>query len=231
MEQESSSYSDWILESSSQDKLASCGKHTQITLYSNNNVQLTRFYCHRWDCENCSAKKREIIVKEIMDVSKWWWKIDLKGRSYQAVQKQIKRAGAEYIALGTGADTTIFVNKKLDDTEIVAFQKLADLIEEILKQPSEYRQRRFKHSRGLFQTEKKPESNVHLEMEAIINESVKKLIEIFRSKGYSFSTGFTGYHADLGHDARSKLEEILDGIKSKIEYKKEYKKPDIEADE
>jgi hypothetical protein len=176
-------------------------------------------------------KEREIIVKEIMDVSPYWWTINLCGRSYESVQKQIKRAGAQYIALGTGANMTIFVNKNLDDTKVVASQKLADSIEEILKEPSEYRQRRFKHSRGLFQPEKKPESNVHLEMEAIVNESVNKLIEIFRSKGYSFSSGFSGYYADLGEDAKNKLDGILDGMKNKIEYKKEYKKPDIEADE
>ena len=133
MEEESTNYLAWILEPSSKDRLSSCGKHTQIILYSNNRAQLTRFYCHRWDCPNCSKKNIEAIRKKMMDYSSYWYKIDFKGRNYSAVQKEIKRAGAEYVALGTGANTTIFVNKKLDNTEFVGFQKLADTIEEILQ--------------------------------------------------------------------------------------------------
>ena len=184
MKEKASNYLNWIQEPRPQDKLSSCGKHTQITLYSNNSVQLIRSYCHRWDCPNCSKKKREAIRKEIMDVSTWWWKFDPKGRSYQAVQKQIKRAGAKYIALGTGPDTTIFVNMKLENSEIVAFQKLADLIEEILNQPSKTRERKFKHSQGLFSVDKSLETDIHLKLKVMVNENVGKLKERFKSKGY-----------------------------------------------
>jgi hypothetical protein len=223
MKESLGNYLDWILEPSSQDKLASCGKHTQITLYSNNNVQLIRFYCHRWDCPNCSTKKRDAIRKEIMDVSPYWWKVDLNVRSYQAVQKQINRAGAKYIALGTGENTTVFVDKKL-----------ADSIEEILKQPSEFRQRRFKHSRDLFQRRKSLETDVHLKQRVMVNESVRKLMERFSSKGYSANISSGGYYIDLGEDAEAALKEVLSEIKSQVEYRTVHKKADQmsnEADE
>lgn len=161
-----------------------------------------------------------------MDVSTWWWKFDPKGRSYQAVQKQIKRAGAKYIALGTGSDTTIFVNMKLDDSEIVAFQKLADLIEEILKQPSKQRERKFKHSLGLFPAAKSVETDAHLKLKVMVNENVGKLKERFKSKGYSASGGFQEYYIDLGEDAESVLAEVLSELESQVEYQTVYKKTD-----
>ena len=226
MKENTSNYLDWIQEPRPSDKLSSCGKHTQITLYSNNNVQLIRFYCHRWDCPNCSKKKREAIRKEIMDVSTWWWKFDPKGRSYQAVQKLIKRAGAKYIALGTGAGTTIFVNMKLENSEIVAFQKLADSIEEILKQPSMTRERKFKYSLGLFPAEKSVETDAHLKLKVMVNENVGKLKERFKSKGYSASGGFQEYYIDLGEDAENVLSEVLSEIKDQVEYQTVSKKAD-----
>jgi len=226
MKENTTNYLNWITEPSPQDKLSSCGKHTQITLYSNNSIQLIRFYCHRWDCPNCSKKKREAIRKEIMDVSTWWWKFDPKGRSYQAVQKQIKRAGAKYIALGTGSDTTIFVNMKLDDSEIVAFQKLADLIEEILNQPSKQRERKFKHSQGLFSVNNSPETDIHLKLRVMVNENIRKLVERFSSKGYSYNSGSRGYYVDLEENAKSVLSEVLSEIKNLVEYQTVYKKAD-----
>jgi hypothetical protein len=161
-----------------------------------------------------------------MDVSTWWWKFDPKGRSYQAVQKQIKRAGAKYIALGTGPDTTIFVNMKLDDSEIVAFQKLADLIEETLKQPSKQRERKFKHSLGLFPAEKSVETDAHLKLKVMVNENVGKLKERFKSKGYSASGGFQEYYIDLGENAESVLAEVLSELENQVEYQTVYKKTD-----
>ena len=226
MKEKASNYLDWIQEPRPQDKLSSCGKHTQITLYSNNSVQLIRFYCHRWDCPNCSKKKREAIRNEIMDVSTWWWKFDPKGRSYQAVQKQIKRAGAKYIALGTGSDTTFFVNMNLEDNEIVAFQKLADLIEEILNQPSKTRERKFKHSQGLFSVDKSLETDIHLKLKVMVNENVGKLKERFKSKGYSPNGGFQEYYIDLGEDAESVLAEVLSELENQVEYQTVYKKAD-----
>jgi hypothetical protein len=222
MEEELSNYLDWITEPSKKDKLSSCGKHTQITLYTNNTIQLIRFYCHRWDCPNCSQKKRAAISKKIFEVSPYWWKINLKGRSYQAVQKQIKRAGAEYIALGTGDNTEIFVNKKLDDAEIIAFQKLADSIEEILKQPAQPGEHRFKHSRGLFPTEDKSDPITHLKMNVMVNEPISKLTDRFARKGYPSSGGIGGYYIDLGEQAEAVLNGVLSEIKEHVEYKIEH---------
>jgi hypothetical protein len=69
-----SSILDWILEPSSDDKKANCGRLTQITIFTpNGTVSVKAFYCHRYDCPRCVAERKKQVVDKILGHSTFWY--------------------------------------------------------------------------------------------------------------------------------------------------------------
>ena len=60
----------------------------------------------------------------------------------------------------------------------------------------------------------------------MVNENIRKLVERFSSKGYSYNSGSRGYYVDLEENAKSVLSEVLSEIKNLVEYQTVYKKAD-----
>jgi hypothetical protein len=104
----------------------------------------------------------------------------------------------------------------LPDMELQHGGKLKELISTYLNQPSGYRERKFRHSNGLFP--KKAESTVHIKRRIAVNEKILDVVGKLKSKGYTASNTLPGVHYlhPPLFSAKDVLSETLIGIRDDV---------------
>ncbi|MBN2239023.1 MAG: hypothetical protein JW712_04560 [Dehalococcoidales bacterium] len=186
---------DWLTEPSTADKVANCGKLTQITIYSNGTVMVRAFYCHRYDCPQCFAKRKVEIKSKIMKVSKFWFMTLTDEDHFSAVKKRITRTGEKYCAVGRGDNILVLtLHKVLENTRVVGMEHLENLIDKHLDCEYNYRKRRLRHSRGLFPSEKKSLNTIHIKRRYATIEPLLAVVERFTNDGYNQQTASGEYY-------------------------------------
>ena len=190
---------DWVLAPTPLEKMKACGSVTQITEFSNGTIGIMTFYCHRWDCEHCRQASKQSIINKIMKKSLLWYTKPIEASKYQAIRKRVVRAGAQYVAIGSGDEILMLTDKPvLEGAKLLSKLQLEPLIERYLESESQYdyRHRRFRHSEGLFPPTKPASINIHIKRKIALDKPKKDVIAGLGDKGYmstNIGIGFIEY--------------------------------------
>jgi hypothetical protein len=201
---------DWITEPIPSQKKALCGQVTQITLYTNNTILVQAYYCHRFDCPRCGLERKQQIKDKILKASNIWYVKSISENEYTAITKRINRSGSKYCVIGSGDKLLLMtLNPVIEGSKASLGSVLESQIDKYLDCAYDYRQRRFKHSQGLFPAEEKSDPVTHIERIYAINFPKDKVIQIFGKGGYlPIHYGRQSFLTPMGLKIRS-MEDIL----------------------
>lgn len=212
---------DWVLAPTPRDKIAGCGKVTQITEFSNGTVGVMTFYCHRWDCEHCRQVSKRMVIDKVLKKSVLWYAIPINSSKYDATRKRIVRADAKYVAIGSGDEILMLTDKPvLEDCKLLSKVHLEPLIDRYLEAESQYdyRHRRFRHSAGLFSAAQPTTNSTHIKRKVAVDRSKKDVISGLENKGYASTTHTGGVDYMRPYKAHSSLDSALKDDVNKIKW-------------